>query len=326
MNGTLKTIVIGTSLSESSDEIVRTGATLAATTGATPWLVHAHSRPASPSELFGAVDGVWIEEQAQAVREKLTRQARRTGLAGLPGFGPDQIYPAMGSTYEEIVELARRVRADLVVIGASESGSLRRMLLGSTADGVIRQAPCPVLVVRSASAFPPARVEIPVDLSPISANALRQGMDLLTCLGVGRTGTEALFVLNPLEVSSSFHFTPEQVERFAAEELHRFLEANGAAPELARVRTGYPWEEILAVLDERKVDLVVLGTQGRKGLDRLMLGSVAAGVMHRATCNLLVVPPGASLQHFAESEARQERTGADWRFVSDEDAVAASPS
>jgi nucleotide-binding universal stress UspA family protein len=301
MSNKLQTIVIGTSLSEMSDDVVRTGAALARTTGAIPWLVHVHSRPTSPSEYLEAVDGTWIEEQTLVLREKLAQQAQRTGLTGLPGFGPGQLQPTMGSTYGEIVELARQVKADLIVIGAAEGRGLRRFLLGSTADGVIRQAPCPVFVVRSEAAFPPTRVEIAVDLSELSAHALRQGVDFLARLGVGLDQAEALFVLDPQDPASLRH-----AKVSALDELQVFLQANSVSPELGRVRTGYPWEEILAAVKDRQADLVILGTHGRRGFERLMLGSVATGVMHRAACNLLIVPPGARLQQEAAA-SREEK-------------------
>ncbi|MFY9822112.1 MAG: universal stress protein [Thermoanaerobaculia bacterium] len=325
MSNTLQTIVIGTSLSETSDDVVRTGVAIARATGATPWLVHVHSHPISSAELFGPVDGTWLEELAATLRGRLAEQAQRTGLSALPKFAPDQVHLGMGSTYGEIVELARKVKADFIVIGGSEGGALHRILVGSTADGIIRQAPCPVLVVHSAAAFPPARVEIPVDLSPISANALRQGLDFLARLGVGLAGTEALFVLNPLEVAGSLQFTPSQVEHFALDELRRFQKLNGAGAVLSQVRSGYPAEEIPAVLKEKDSDLVILGTHGRQGFERLMLGSVALGVMHRATCNLLIVPPGARLQQEAARESRDVPESADWSYVSDEVHASASP-
>ena len=319
MSDTFKTIVIGTSLSAMSDDIVRTGLAVAEATGATPWLIHAHSRPGSSSEMFGAVDGKWMAEYEDTLRDRLAQQAQRTGLTALPGFGPRQLYSVMGPTHGEIVELARQVQADLIVIGASESGALHRLILGSTADGVIRKVPCPVLVVRSAAAFPPARVEIPVDLSPISADALRQGMDFLRQIGAESAEKEALFVLNPLEAEGSLQFTPDQIESFALDALQRFLRANGASPRLGRVRIGYPTEEIVATLEGRRADLAILGTHGRQGFERLMVGSIAQGVMRRATCNLLIVPPSAQ----PRSEAAQEsvRVGADWKFVSDEVSV-----
>jgi nucleotide-binding universal stress UspA family protein len=323
MSNTLKNIVIGTSLSESSDDIVRTGVAIAKATGATPCLVHVHSSPVSSAELFGAVDATWLEDLSDALRERLTQQAQRTGLSALPGFEPDRIHLTMGTTtFGGIVELGRKVNADLIVIGGSESGALRRALVGSTADGVVRQSLCPVLVVHSAAAVPPARVEIPVDLSPISANALRQGVEFLARLGV-EAETEALFILNPMEVAGSLQFTPSQLERFAREELRRFQALNGAGALLTQVRTGYPADAIPAVLEERKADLVVLGTHGRRGFERLMVGSVALGVMHRAACNLLIVPPGARLRQ-EMTERREERVGADWKYVSDEMPVATS--
>ena len=319
MSDTFKTIVIGTSLSAMSDDIVRTGVAIAEATGAVPWLVHVHSRPGSSAEMFGAVDGMWMAEYEDTLRDRLAQQAQRTGLSTLPGFGPRQLHSVMGSTHGEIVELAQREGADLIVIGGSESGALHRLILGSTADGVIRKAPCPVFVVRSAAAFPPARVEIPVDLSPISADALCQGMDFLRQIGVERAEKEALFVLNPLEAEGSLQFTPDQIESFALDALRRFLRANNASPGLGRVRIGYPTEEIVATLEERRTDLAILGTHGRQGFERLMVGSIAQGVMRRATCNLLIVPPTAHPR--SEAAGESARVGADWRFVSDEVSV-----
>jgi nucleotide-binding universal stress UspA family protein len=163
-------------------------------------------------------------------------------------------------------------------------------------------------------------VEIPVDLSQISASALRQGLDFLARIGVPLTETEVLFVLDPLEVVGSIQFTPEQIERFADGELHSFLAANspGAVPPLTAIRNGYPRQEILAVLKERQVDLAIFGTHGRSGFARLTLGSVVADVMRHAGCNLLIVPPEASLRHAAAARREEERAGADWQFVSDE--------
>jgi nucleotide-binding universal stress UspA family protein len=322
----LKTIVIATSLTDASDGIVRTGAALARVTGASPWLVHNYIPYFPMTFPAGAgLDAQWVEEQAKGLRERSLEQARRTGLSALPGFSPEQIRLTIGSPHREIVELAYRVKADLIVMGAAESA---HRALGSTADRVIRKAPCPVFAVRPEAAFPPIRVEIPVDFSPASANALREGLDLLDHLGVPHGGTEVLFVLNPFEVGGSIHFNPEQVHRFAEEELHRFLDANlgeDTRPFTRRVRTGYAREEILAAIQESHADLAVIGTHGRSGFERLMLGSVAAGVLHGARCNLLVVPPGASLRQ-DPAMLREEMEGADWNYISDEAPVAAGHS
>jgi universal stress protein E len=320
MSRPLKTIVICTSLTNASDDVVRAGVTLAQATGASPWLIHAYI-PYLPLAMppGGGIDSQMIEEQAKDLQERIAEQARRTGLSALAGFSSEHLRLAVGAPHREIVELARNVQADLVVMGAAET----RGILGSTADRVIRKVHCPVLAVRPEAAFPPVQVEIPVDLSPISANALRQGLDILAQIGAPLSKAEVLFVLNPLELAGSIHFTSEQIQRFANEELHRFLAVNlpdGARPRLTRVRTGYPREEILAGLTERHADIAVLGTHGRGGFERLVIGSVAAWLLRNANCNLLVIPPVAEQQHDAITERREELADADWSYVSDETA------
>jgi nucleotide-binding universal stress UspA family protein len=323
MNGMIKTIVIATSLKDESDAVVRAGVGAARAAGARAWLVHAFQRRAVPLG-NGPIDSGWVAEQmewqASEVRTKLAEQARRTGLAGLPGFGQELLYPVLGSPRRAVVDVARTLNADLIVAGAAEGGALKRTLLGSTTDGVIRRASCPVLIVRSEMALPPARVEIAVDLSPLSAGVLREGLRVLLALGSSGRQAAALFVLSPLDLRLSPDFTSEQVERFARQELGRLVEANrvGAAPRL-ELRTGEPREEILAALAATKADLAILGTHGRSGFDRLLLGSVATEVMRLAGCNLLVVPPEAGLRHPAS-----EQVGADWEYVSDEVAAVAA--
>jgi nucleotide-binding universal stress UspA family protein len=319
MSKNLKTIVIGTTLTAESDWIVRTGAAIARATGAVPWLVYAYNLQAFPSEL-GAFDNAWIEEQTEILRQRLDRQARETGLADLPGFGPDQACLSLDTPHHAIEDLARKVQAGLIVVGASEGNALQRAFLGSTADRVIRKAPCPVFVVRAGTTFPPSRVLVPVDLSPVSAGALRFATAFLREAWAGKmVDLETLFVLNPLEVEGSLQFTPDQIERFAGEELGRFTQMNAPAAHTShQVLTGYPREEILREIEDRRADIVILGTHGRSGFERMMIGSIASEVLQRARCNIVVVPPVLTAEGLP---AEQDET-ADWNFVSDETPVA----
>jgi nucleotide-binding universal stress UspA family protein len=109
----------------------------------------------------------------------------------------------------------------------------------------------------------------------------------------------ALSFLDALEVRQRTGGIPlEQVESVAIEELQRFVLDN--RPEApfqvgTTVVQGEPRMEILRELQERPADLVVLGTHGRGGMDRLMLGSVASTVARKAPCSVLVVSPEAAL-------------------------------
>jgi nucleotide-binding universal stress UspA family protein len=106
---------------------------------------------------------------------------------------------------------------------------------------------------------------------------------------------EALFVLNVMQRQTSPQFTPEQIDRMAAEELERFAAAHGGGADFRRkVRTGNVREEILTELAEAGADLVLIGTHGLGGFDRFVIGSVAADVIREAPCSVLVIPPSES--------------------------------
>ena len=324
MDRNLKTIVIGTSLTRESDAVVRTGVEIARATGAAVRLVHAYAPlppyTGLPAEL--TAEGDWLENQKKVLRGELAEQALRTGLDDLETVEPEHGVLAGGLPHEALVEMAEVTGADLIVVGASEKGERRWKPLSSTADRVLRKAPCPVLVVRPESAFPPRRVVVPVDLSFVSAEALRYGLDLLAEAEGEGAEVEVLFILNPIEAEGSLQFTPAQMARFAADELSRFVDANapqGGAILRRRVRTGYPWEEIVKDLDEQNADLVILGTHGHSRLERLLIGSVTSDVLREARCSVLAVPPTAALQEDAVKQIEERaRHGADWSFVADE--------
>lgn len=292
-----KILLIGSSLDPAeSDAVVRTGLSWARATGARVHVVHAFSPLLGTPPLVGAFSlaaetDAFLEEDEKRFRDLLGEQVERLGI------GPDELaghQVLRGAPHRVLSDLAAGLDADLLVVGATAGGPIRR-LLGSTADRVVRRALCPVLIVRGDLPVPPARVLAPVDLSPLSAAAFRRGLERLAQLPGDVPEVEALFVLSPIQRQVSPQFTPEQLDRFAEDELERFVtdHAGAAAPRVRRkVRVGTIREEILAEIADSQPDLVVLGTHGTGGFDRLVIGSVAADVIREAPCSLLVVPAG----------------------------------
>jgi nucleotide-binding universal stress UspA family protein len=302
MPKTLQHILIGTTLAEGSDEVVQAGFGLAAASGAVAHLVHA--TPPSPAR----------EPDSQRLFESLTEQAYRAGLDGIHF----ELHVERGLPHRILERLTDELRADLVVLGASEPAHPRPFGLGSTVDRFLRQATCPVLVVRPSLPFPPQRILIPVDFSAGATGAFRYGMKLLRELEGQMPDTELLFVLSPGE--NSIHFSAEQIARFAVDELHRFVSHNlpdGAQKVERKVRAGHTAEQVLAEIADRKPDLVILGPQGRSGLEHLIIGSVADKIMHESPASILVVPPEA-VRFEVDVESRMD---ADWRYVSDVDVM-----
>jgi nucleotide-binding universal stress UspA family protein len=89
--------------------------------------------------------GKLYEQIEEVSRELLRKQSRRLKAAGGTAAGT---HLRMGAVDLEIVALAEELRADLIVMGSRGLGGLRRALMGSVSDSVVRHAHCPVLVVR----------------------------------------------------------------------------------------------------------------------------------------------------------------------------------
>ncbi|HSF42821.1 MAG TPA: universal stress protein [Thermoanaerobaculia bacterium] len=294
----LRTVLIGTSLGDESDQVVRAGLGVARAAGARVALVHAASLEPLPIDIGTGPD--LEREQIARCREELSRQIERLGIQE-PELAGSEV--RVGAPYRILTEAAQRIGAGLIVVGATGSGPFAAELLGSTADRVLRKALCPVLVVRDGFQVPPRRVLAPVDLSTLSGDAFRCGLHLLTQLaGSGEIKVQAVYALSFLDALAARQRTGgmpiEEIERSAGEELRRFiLENRSEAPFEVKtaVLPGEARFEILRELDEHPADLVILGTHGRGGLDRLVLGSVASTVARKAPCSVLVISPEAAL-------------------------------
>lgn len=294
----LHTVLIGTSLGSESDQVVRSGLAVARAAGARIYLVHAVQLEPLPVAV-GA--GPFMErEQIALGSEELQRQIERLGLSA-PELAGSRVL--VGAPYRTLTETAQQIAADLIVVGATGSGPFAAELLGSTADRVLRKAPCPVLIARDGLRVPPRRVLAPVDLSTLSGDAFRCGLHLLEQLADrGEVQVQAVYahsLLDALAARQRTVGTPlPEIERSIAGELCRFVLENRTEAPFSIETAVLPGEartEILRELAEHPVDLLILGTHGRGGLDRLVLGSVASTVVRKAPCSVLVISPEAAL-------------------------------
>ncbi len=306
----IETVLIGTSLTEASDQVVRAGLKVARAANARVVLVHAGS---SQMVYGGAPYVPELPEVVEAQKENLRRKME--GQAHLLGIRPEEragTFLELGPAHQVLVETAKATAADLIVVGAAEEPILAK-LLGSTADRVVRKATCPVLVVRRELPMPPARVLVPVDLSLLSAEALREGLEVLGFLARERgpeatlPEVEAFCVITHLDQHLfAPEEAPEQAERKVRQDLGRFLALHAAGSPfevVPRTASGYVEDEILLRIRTWEPDLVVLGTHGRSGFERFLLGSVATRIVHNGDANVLIVPPAVARE---QAEAVRE--------------------
>ncbi len=232
-----------------------------------------------------------LVEDSEAGLEKAVGEARAQGAPKVSSKIVD------GQPWAKIVECAELdAEIDLIVIGTRGRTGLARVFLGSVAEMVVRHSPCSVLAVPDdAGTRPFSRVLCPIDFSPSSRQALELALDLSPAAKLAIT---LLHVIEPprlyAEDPTSMEIVPglgarsqqllEQWGREVAAE--RSLAAGSVT---ARVRLGRAGTQILAMIgEEGAFDLVALGSHGRTGLSRMLLGSVAERVVREAGLRVLV--------------------------------------
>jgi nucleotide-binding universal stress UspA family protein len=280
-------ILVATDFSTRSDRALRRGILLARQASAELILIHVIDDD-QPRRL--------IELQEQAVSALLQELA----LTVRDGDGiPCETRVSLGCPFEEIVRAAEELGADLTVIGPHRRQVLRDNFLGTTAERTIREIRSPVIMANGVPAGPYRSVLIATDFSECSARAAETAKALglleqanVLVLHVLDTPGEGPIVRAAMSLREWENRLAEEYER-ASQELERFTRKAGlvAARQVAELS-----EESTAMAVEKcaktaNADLVVLGTHGRTGLEKWMLGSVAESVLRTADMDVLAIPP-----------------------------------
>lgn len=184
---------------------------------------------------------------------------------------------------------------DLIVMGTHGRTGLKRVLLGSVAERVVRHARCPVLAIRERAELAPFRTILcPIDFSASSRHAVDLAAKLVEPGGAGITLLHAIEL--PVAYSGELPMPDlaEALDKEATRLLAQWaaeLKKKVSVPVTTRSRVGNAGAQTLAVLDDESFDLVVTGSHGRTGIKRALLGSVAEKIVRHAPCPVLVARP-----------------------------------
>jgi nucleotide-binding universal stress UspA family protein len=198
-----------------------------------------------------------------------------------------------GDPASTVVDYARD--CDLVVMPTRGREGLPRHLLGSVTERVVRRATVPVLAARAREderlRFPYERLLVATDGSEAAVRAAEHGLDLAAALDAAVT---ALSVVDDTAGATVRDLLGEERER-AADEACAAVAAAGAERGVAvaeRVVHGAPAEEVVAAVDATGADAVVVGATGGRGVDDVLLGSVADRTVRSAPVPVLTVGGG----------------------------------
>jgi len=195
-----------------------------------------------------------------------------------------------GPPFEAIVDTAQQGRFDLIVMGRRGLNRFERALMGSVTARVIGHAETDILVVPRDATLSWERILVPTDGSRHSRAAIEKAIDL------ARAYKSRLDIISVVDAADEFQFaeTPGNLRELLAVQARkavgdaRALAAAGEVPAEGFVAEGQAHEAIASLAREQKTTVVVMGSHGRSGLRRLLMGSVAEKVIGAVTCPVLI--------------------------------------
>jgi nucleotide-binding universal stress UspA family protein len=214
----------------------------------------------------------------------------------------ENIHAVKGQPFAQICRLAREIQADLIVTATRGLTGLKHLALGSTAERVVRHAPCPVLVVhakggrakRPSATF--KKIVVPVDFSRCSAKGLAYARALAKKFDAKLVLVHSvdLHAYNTNPEYSLYDFPPllAATEKAAREQMRELVydtDWKGVKVENS-VESGHAGDQVCRRAQEVGADLIVTATHGHTGLKHVLLGSTAEYVVRHAPCPVLVVP------------------------------------
>lgn len=240
----------------------------------------------------GGVDKAYVDR----LKEK-RREAVRSVEEKLDDAARVETDVVTGRPSEAILEFAEENKIDLIAMGTHGRSGLKRYVAGSVAERVVRCADVPVITVRATER---SRVRdgyeeilVPTDGSKHATEAADHA------IAIGRTADARIHVLNVVDVGAAAttpSVTPpttlieglESAGERATESIATRAREAGLDVR-TRVREGLPARDILRYADQNEIDLVAMGTAGRTGLDRVLVGSTTGRVIRRAAVPVLSV-------------------------------------
>jgi nucleotide-binding universal stress UspA family protein len=212
-----------------------------------------------------------------------------------------------GNPVQEIMAEALEQSEPVIVMATHGRSSVGRLVHGSVADQLVRQARVPVLLIGSQLASPTydpvCSILVPLDGSRMAASALRYATVLaqafhaqLKLVGVAETPDTSEWLDQALILEQQYQQRYREVREYL-QTVAEQLRAQGLQVQFQALK-GFPARDLLQAYEqEAGVDLVVMTTHGRSGMHRLLVGSVAEHLLRHGTIPMLLIRPAEECHH-----------------------------
>lgn len=295
----IKHILCPVDFSDYSSHSLAHATALARWYGATLTVLHVWplTPPPPPYDELASAALLMLPEQRQA---SLTRLQALVDALGTPRVEANALLEE-GSPAQVIVDVARRTRADLLVLGTHGRSGFDRLVLGSVTEKILHKSPCPVLTVPRTIDGPALQRVTYARILCALDDARADNAAFTFAQSLARESTAELVLVHVVEPFPEPTLAEVGLSEAARETdllSQQWKSALGAlaapaqaaaSPTRARVVSGKPGSEILRVAADEHADLIVLGVRGRGAVDLWVFGSTASRVVRHASCPVLTV-------------------------------------
>jgi nucleotide-binding universal stress UspA family protein len=288
-------LLVATDFSPMAENAFEVALTLAAAARLT--IVHVIPKPTSLHASLPVSVSLELQRREEE-RQKMDRlrmdalvaKAKRQGVTASCVFSE-------GDAVGEILRLAKKMAPDVAALGTHGRGGADHLLLGSVAEKVVRQAPCSVLVAKATAWRRKAPVLLALDSSPMAVSVAKSGAAVAALLESRLKVVHAVRDTHRIVEAAGSPPEDKMIRRISKLDRSRAKEEIAALLSKARLSVeerdiiigeGRP-QDVINRAAEKETAVTVVGTHGRRGVSRLLLGSVAEAVVRGADSPVLVV-------------------------------------
>lgn len=273
---TFKTIIVGLDFSKGSKNAYQQGLALSQQMGAKPLFVYVFRTIPSPSYLLFEKNK---KELSENIKKKLITFYK------IPRSLQSSIVIKIGIPDSELIRVARKHHSPLIVISASGTNAISRLVLGSTAERIAVTSPAPVWIQKGKALAKIKSIIVPIDLSARSNHLLSWSECFLNKSTVKKTAVFVQTPVAPILDYATWYQIEEKIE-FENKKSFEKLKAKNKSLQFKRLRGDAAFELCNFA---NASDLIIMAPHSRLGVFPT-LGSVSAKVIRKSSSSVLVVP------------------------------------
>ncbi|PLX15862.1 MAG: hypothetical protein C0597_08370 [Marinilabiliales bacterium] len=293
----LQDILVTTDFSESSDRAIEASIQLAKKFKSRIALMHVLTEEAVSEETKILIEQT-VHNNLLEVKEKILKE----------DVYVSEVIIERGVVFEKIIQVAQGRNVNLIVAGSGSKDGNDKFKLGTTVEKLMRKNQIPLWVVKNEKVQPIRKIVCPVDFSDASKRALLNAITLAERFDAGLTVINVFvpIVSTSLRISQNIEEDNKDLRKQKEKEFDKFLsEIDFKSLEYKKeLLMGIPFVEIYKTIKGSNADLLLMGTTGKTGLSKLLMGSVTEKVTRELPCSFITTKAKDITDDYLESNLK----------------------